>query len=297
MYGTANFIPCLLPTPTPVSPGPCGLHSSRYERTMTDNSDSRMIKRMRLLFYLVRKYRNFREVFNYVDRGKRPVRLVFWNGISIRAPQDLPLLEVAHEVFWSKDYTPPGFEIGSDFTVVDIGANVGIFSIYAARRTKRMIHAYEPFPTAIEYLRTNLKSNGIQNVVIHQCAVSHQEGSAKLFLSNSIGGHRLFQANDQEVLHHSVEVPAITLPEIMEREKIEIIHHLKMDCEGAEGAILSSTPRDYLRRIQRIALEFHDNVSPLNHEEIRALLEKSGFFCSVRWESKFPVGYIYARSN
>lgn len=250
------------------------------------------------MIYLSRKYRNWYEIFGYVDKGKRPLRVIMWNGVSLSAPQDMPLLEVLHEVYYSRDYTPPGFEIRPSDQVVDIGANVGIFSIYAAHRTKKTIHAYEPFPPTIEYLRANLENNGIHNVVVHQCAVTSTSiESARLFLSNSIGGHRLFQANDQEVLEQYIEVPTVTLPEIMERQKMKIIDHLKIDCEGAEGVIFSSTSTDYLKRIQKIALEFHDNVSSLNHKEIIALFEKSGFSCSVKWNRQFPVGYIYAKRN
>ena len=66
-----------------------------------------------------------------------------------------------------------------------------------------------------------------------------------------------------------------------------------MDCEGAEGTILRSMHPDYLRRIKKIVMEFHDNLSPLDHNELKSLLEKAGFSTSLRWDSKKPTGYLY----
>jgi hypothetical protein len=47
-----------------------------------------------------------------------------------------------------------------------------------------------------------------------------------------------------------------------------------MDCEGSEGAIFTSTSKRYLQRIKKISLEFHDNVSLLNHHQIQEVLKK-----------------------
>ena len=62
----------------------------------------------------------------------------------------------------------------------------------------------------------------------------------------------------------------------MDDNKIERINFLKMDCEGAEGLILSSTPIDYLKKIEKIAMEVHYNSS-LNYSQIQSLLESAGF--------------------
>ena len=50
-----------------------------------------------------------------------------------------------------------------------------------------------------------------------------------------------------------------------------------MDCEGSEGAIMTSIPNKYLRNVKKISMEFHDNVSTLNHHQIQALLHEAGF--------------------
>ena len=79
----------------------------------------------------------------------------------------------------------------------------------------------------------------------------------------------------------------------MESHNLQTIDFLKMDCEGAEGTILKSMPPDCLRRIKKIVMEFHDNLSPLDHNELKSLLEKAGYNTSLRWDPKKSTGYLY----
>jgi hypothetical protein len=80
----------------------------------------------------------------------------------------------------------------------------------------------------------------------------------------------------------------------MDGNNLEQIDFLKIDCEGAEGPILQSTPNSYLKRIRKIALEFHDHLSELNHKDIQNILKGAGFNIRLKWDEKSPFGYIYA---
>ena len=85
-----------------------------------------------------------------------------------------------------------------------------------------------------------------------------------------------------------------TLVNLIETYGIPRIDLLKMDCEGAEGDILRSTPADYLRKIPKIVLEFHDDASSLDHLTIATLLENMGFNVEVKRSGQSSFGYIYA---
>ena len=50
-----------------------------------------------------------------------------------------------------------------------------------------------------------------------------------------------------------------------------------------------------LRRIRRIAMEFHDASSPVGHRAMQQLLEESGFTTRLRWDGCSSTGMIYAR--
>ena len=103
--------------------------------------------------------------------------------------------------------------------------------------------------------------------------------------------HLLHSSHHED--YEAIEVETLTLPSIMERNNLQHIDFLKMDCEGSEGVILRSTPKDYLQRVRKIAMEFHDHLSPLTHAEIQQLLEEAGFLTQVKWDQQSPVGFLY----
>lgn len=86
------------------------------------------------LLRLIKRYRNWPEVVVAELRGESARRVVLRDGLVIESPPS-NLLWITEEVFFEKVYSPSGFAIGPEDVVVDIGANVGAFTLYAARRT------------------------------------------------------------------------------------------------------------------------------------------------------------------
>lgn len=80
----------------------------------------------------------------------------------------------------------------------------------------------------------------------------------------------------------------------MDRNNIEQIDFLKIDCEGAEGIIMSSLPKDYLQRIRKIVLEVHDEMSKLKHGQIQKMLEDVGFTTHMKWALESKLAFVYA---
>ncbi|HEY2760704.1 MAG TPA: FkbM family methyltransferase, partial [Pirellulales bacterium] len=77
---------------------------------------------------------------------------------------------VANEIFKKQRYNYPGFEIRPTDTIVDIGANMGVFVLWAARQaTQGKVIAIEP-TSAIDVLRMNVERNGLTNVAAIQAA-------------------------------------------------------------------------------------------------------------------------------
>ena len=69
-------------------------------------------------------------------------------------------------------------------TVLDVGANVGQFTLIAARRVgpTGRVHAFEPTPELVAHVFRNLELNGLDNVVVNEVAVSETAGHAVLHL-------------------------------------------------------------------------------------------------------------------
>ncbi|HTR48037.1 MAG TPA: FkbM family methyltransferase [Verrucomicrobiae bacterium] len=123
-------------------------------------------------------------------------------------------------------------------TVVDIGANVGYYTLLAAKLVgpRGTVYAFEPSPANFALLSKNVEANGYRNVVLVPKAVSENTGVAELHIDRaSSGGHSLggFRGGVD-----SVAVETISLDDYF-RGANQIIDVLKMDAEGAEPSILA----------------------------------------------------------
>jgi FkbM family methyltransferase len=255
-----------------------------------------IIRNIRDSYCAICMVRNWPEV---VDRGvikRQESTLILRNGLRIAGPDGNGALRMVWNIFHSGEYAPRGFEIGENDCVVDIGANIGIFTLFAARKTRNVVHAFEPFPGNFGYLRKNVLSNNYAHVSCHNRAVTDTLDPVKLCISKVSWGHRVFQGPSHKTPDGGfIEVPAITLKKIMDESDLEKIDYCKIDCEGAEGAILFSTPSSYLQRVRRIGLEFHDTVSSHSHQEISAMLEGLGFTVQKKWDGVSPFGHLFAK--
>lgn len=178
------------------------------------------------------------------------------------------------------DYARPGHEIRPTDTVIDIGANIGCFAVYAGKAaSKGRVLAFEPDADNSELARRNAAINGLTNVTVERVAVSGTPGTLKLF-RGAHGPLHTTQADRLQGADVADEVPAITLPQIMDKYKVERCQFLKMNCEGAEYGILYNTPREYLKRVDRVALEYHaaahENKEQISRE-LAGYLRDEGF--------------------
>lgn len=251
---------------------------------------------MKRILRLIKRYKNWLNILPYIFiKNSSPDRIILRDGTIVRAPRDADILNLINEIFFTKCYSPEYLPIDKNDIVVDIGANVGLFTIYAAKKTLNNVYAYEPFPDNCKFINLNVITNQLKNVKIFQYAISDKIDNQRLYLADIRGGHLLFDHNISGKLERYIEVPTITLKQVVEFNDIERIDFLKIDCEGSEGAIFKSIPIDYFMKIQKIAMEFHDNVSMLNHDDIIGVLKDNGFKTFLIWDGHSPFGYIHDR--
>lgn len=182
---------------------------------------------------------------------------------------------------WNQLYDGDNFAINPDDIVVDIGAHIGAFSVYAARKaTKGKIYSYEPHKTNYEQLLKNKSLNNCENIYTYNFAVSGKKGFCTLFISKTnTGGNSIYKLVDANA---ELKVPAVTIADIFNDNKLKRIDFLKIDVEGAEYDIVLKTPPKILKKIDKISMEFHDYLSH-GHDvsEIRDYLEKNGFAVKI----------------
>ena len=151
-------------------------------------------------------------------------------------------------------YLGPGhIELPEDGIVIDVGANIGDFTMRAAKLCSRgRVYAIEPLSDCIPSITRNAALNSLENIEIFHTAVGDHEGETTLFLAGGRTSESL-HFNDSDVTE---TVPLTTLSRFVAERGIDRIDLLKLDCEGAEWNILPSS-KDLLPRIRQICMEFH----------------------------------------
>lgn len=135
--------------------------------------------------------------------------------------------------------------LGPGDILVDIGANIGVVSVYAASKGARVI-AVEPEPENRALLERNIAENGYGHLItVEALAVSDRPGEACI---------TSWQANSQ-LAAHGTPVVTVTLAELLDRHDIEDAH-LKIDAEGSEYPILAASSIETLQRVRYLAVEF-----------------------------------------
>jgi FkbM family methyltransferase len=137
--------------------------------------------------------------------------------------------------------------------VVDLGANLGYFTLLAAKLIGKRgrVYSFEPEPRNYHYLLKNIELNGYDNVSAMQKAVSDRSGKVKLYVCAYDSGHhtinqyegiKAYNPNFAGDKKDFVEVATVTLDEFFEGMK-QPISVIKMDVEGAEMLALSGMDR------------------------------------------------------
>jgi len=145
----------------------------------------------------------------------------------------------------------------TDQTIVDIGANVGLFACYAAWKAPRArVLAVEPFPTSVERLREHLSQNHLSDRVTVLPAALAPNVPEVVMAVNRHSSQENYVVTNVRAEMQTVRVPAISLERAL-AEAPGRIDLLKMDIEGGEFEVLLNAKPSELRRCSRINLEHH----------------------------------------
>src|SRR6185503_1508692 len=271
----------------------------------------------RLVGYTVAKRKDAPAIDGYARYELR-------NGLAIAHQNRTDTTYLYQEIFEDEVYLKQGVSLPEHACIFDVGANIGLFTLFVAERCPdARIYAFEPLAPIFDVLRINSKLSGA-NIKLFPIGLSNVEKSEtftyypqypsrsgltayadatdevaviKKFLANKQEsgvaeiGVMLAEADDLfggyfngEVLECRVR----RLSDVMREEKIDRIDLLKIDVQRAEFDVLQGIDDDDWTRIQQVVMEVHDASGTDTDGRVRnivSLLEKHGFQTTVEQDA------------
>lgn len=227
---------------------------------------------------------------------------VFGNGVEMAADfltrKGTHDPNIVQEVWNQGFYKAPGYEIKAGDRVVDIGAHIGSFTVWALKQGASVV-AFEPDDDNYKLLEHNVSYNlnpNMGEVELHPVAVKGIEGV--YFIDRgaegqpNTGGYKIVD----EMMGESVEgLTAINPYLVFEGGKK--VDYLKLDCEGSEYEILHfMDEHGFLQLVEKIVMEWHFDKTKA--DEIVEVLKVNGFTItdfSTNPDAPEPLGRIMAR--
>jgi FkbM family methyltransferase len=225
--------------------------------------------------------------------GLRPLRLPY--HLRLRSGETLVLAEPLDLVIFWLVFVRRHYPVNpSDRVIFDVGANIGVFTIYAARQAPHAkIIAIEPFPETCLRLQRQVESNHIADrVVVLNCAVDEKSGRGEMDSAEGIPSQYRRIASDAtttlNVRHRGaaalkkvagIPVNTKTLADVLEIAHADNVDLMKMNIHGAEYGVLMNAPSSVLQHFTRIAVQHHElpASAQMGKGQLFSYLGKSGF--------------------
>ena len=176
--------------------------------------------------------------------------------------------DIVH-TFFKKDYDQI---LVNERTVLDIGANIGDTGIFYALNGAKKVIGIEPFPKNFNYAEKNIQINNLDNVItLLQAGCSSKKEIIKIdpdYQSNIESEVKNFKTG--------IDVPMITLQDIINKYEIPKSSVLKIDCEGCEYDIIENISSETISYFSNIQIEYH-----LGYKKLKTKLESFGYTVKV----------------
>ncbi|WP_066780733.1 FkbM family methyltransferase [Sphingomonas sp. CCH5-D11] len=215
-------------------------------------------------------------VLGPLTRGRAPFPFT-WRGMKVMLD---PAQSMDMRLYFDGDYEPETLAAVQRLspaggTVIDVGANIGLISLWAARCVgpAGRVVAIEPSPWAMERLTTNARRNAMSNITPVLGASGNRSGQGDMFVIN---GYRI----DDTVTNTHERVTFYTIDQVTEEHALERVDLIKIDTDGHEVDVLRGAAKTLER--YRPAIIFEMGPSALERAgsssgELIALLHSYGY--------------------
>ena len=190
-----------------------------------------------------------------------PSRIELRNGLTLilsDQPHDVITFIV---VFVKRDYG----NIAKGSQIIDVGANIGMFAVYAAQEGAGRIFCFEPNRDAFRTLEKNIAFNKLEKIVTPlNLAVAGTSGQTVAIPKASSPYNHTVAATAIDAAADGYDmVETVSLADFMRDQGLRRVDLLKMDCEGAEYDIFPNLAPETIAAIRSIRMEVHGDMRQL----------------------------------
>jgi FkbM family methyltransferase len=217
------------------------------------------------------------------------------DGVILQPFDNMPFIN--REIYLTAVYTK-FHKLTGDDVVLDVGAHVGVFTLMASRRARRVV-AIEPHPFNYKLLLKNITFNKLVNVTPVNVALSNYCGSAKLYIAEQSGSHSIEEkVVDRYKVKHGfdvdkyVEVRVETLDDLVDELGLDEVTFIKVDAEGSELNVLKGAERTLKENDAFLSIAAYHVPNELH--EISNFLRDIGYEVFIRRLGESRAPYVYA---
>jgi FkbM family methyltransferase len=196
---------------------------------------------------------------------------------------------VAREIWCENVYEVFDGDFSDTGIVVDIGANIGSFSLYAGSLGAKKVIAVEPEPHNLELLRQNILENS-GNIPDCEYVVDDRGigGSAgKAYITDEHGDSKVIRHKGME--QGVTEITIIDIQQLWKDHDLEFVDVLKIDIEGLEGEVILNATKETLNLCRYITMEYDRRANDLG-----AIVEKLSRTHQIKYVGE-QGGMIFAK--
>ncbi|PRH81130.1 hypothetical protein C6N75_00420 [Streptomyces solincola] len=236
-------------------------------------------------------------------------RFTLPNGLTVSHQNEAETLHFYEDIFDHRTYAKHGITVPDGGTVVDVGGNIGLFTLFAHYEASDVtVYTFEPAPPMFELLTRNAAEHGV-NARLFNIGVSDTESRAEFTFYPRSSGMSSFHPDEEEEKHNlrtiianqqkaggvdagglaehaeellDVRFEAIPftatlrpLSAVIREQGIERIDLIKIDVQKSERQVIAGIADEDWPKIQQMVLEAHDADGEV--ARLVALLEDRGF--------------------